>query len=164
MNTLNVSDSNFADMWEQIWSYDSYQHPYYQSASINYVREYYSRSRFIDESFIIIENNVPVIGIMAVIKIENNQVELSSYGRPLLYLENNNTPYSIKKRATKIMKQKLDRLIGQFDVQVVKYLDNLHNNNLSILGDYLLNRNATALPYYTQIIDLSLSENELKNV
>ena len=157
------SNSRFDAAWERLWQVELFQRPFYQPASIAFVREYYGHCHFEDCSFIVMDENVPILGIMACLKICDNQMELSAYGRPLLYLENRQASHSQCQRAIKQMKNELDKVLQNGSATSLYYLDCLYSGNLSPLGKYLLNRGAVAYPNFTQLITLEVPEDQLRS-
>ncbi|MBW1716352.1 MAG: hypothetical protein JRJ77_11120 [Deltaproteobacteria bacterium] len=87
--------------------------------------------------------------------------ELSGFGLPILYLENEHIKLTQLRRANKLIKDEVERIMQTHSVTSLVYQDFLYRGRLSFLGRYLLSTGAQAAPYFTQIIDLSLSESDL---
>lgn len=74
--------------------------------------------------------------------------QISGYGRPVVASGN-----------SKVLKREIQRL---YDISPnIFYQDFLHQGNLSVISKFLIRKGAKVEPYYTQIIDLNQTEQEL---
>ena len=158
MQIVFRNNGNFWQLWQSLFEKDEIQYPLYFSLGIEYQKEYCSESNFTDLSFIIKENDNPILGvIMSLDQKKDGYTELSGFGRPILYLEGNDVSHQLLKGSRKKFKTTFENILKSHKINKVVYQDFL-NNNLSFLGNYLMANNGKANSYFTQIIDLSLSE------
>lgn len=151
-------------LWKSLFEKDEIQYPLYSPLEIEYQKEYCSESNFTDLSFVIEENNNPILGIiMSLDQKKNGYAELSGFGRPIFYLEANDVGYQLLKGARRKLKKVFKNNLNTHEVNRVTYKDFLPKNNLTFLGNYLLFNGASTDPFFTQIIDLSLTESLLHN-
>lgn len=159
MNIVRAGMSGFANLWSLLWQADYFQFPLYSALNIEYSKEYANESQFEDLSFVI-EERLPVIGVlMSMRTFPDGRHELSGFGRPILYLESEASSDTQRGGAFKVAKAEFDRVLQQYPITSIIYQD--FSSTLSALSQYLLLRGARATPYFTQVIDLSLSEADL---
>lgn len=124
---------------------------------------YYQDSTFKDLSFIVEADGCPVSAVIAALRrFQSGKTEISGFGRPVLYIENSKCDCGILRRARKLSRREMERLLSLHQSSDVVYCDFLNHNQLSPVSLLLLDKGATATPYFTQVIDLSKSEVELR--
>ena len=111
---------------------------------------YKQRYHFTDLSFLLLFNNEPVHAFLGVIS--KDEVEI-----PAISLVNNN----ISGKANKVFVKEFDRITEEVK-GTIWYRDFLIDGKLSTLSSHLLRKGAKTYPHFSQIIDLSQSEPELK--
>lgn len=120
------------------------------------------QSQFEDCSFVVEEQGLPLLGVrMALNESPKGHQRLSGFGLPLLYVENEDRNRTGLRPAYKLLKAELDRVVETYSVDSIIYQDFLHNGKLSFMGKHLLENRGQAVPYFTRMINLSASENEL---
>ena len=163
MQIIYSDNKNFTQLWSALFEKDELQYPLYSPLEIKYQKEYCSESTFKDLSFIIIEeSNNPIIGvILSLEQKKDGNTELSGFERPIFYLEANNVNHQLLKGARKKLKAIFENILNTHTINKVVCQDFLLQDNLSFLGDYLMAIGAKANPFFTQIIDLSKSDEQL---
>ena len=161
LNIVPKTDVGFDILWNKLQETDTLGYPFYTLLDIEYSKEYLKDSKFEDFSFLIEENNIPILGaILAKRTDKNGFTELSAFGRPIYYLSNSQAETSQIENAESMFKKRLDEIMAEHNFEKV-FFENL-NPKLSFLGHYLLQNDASSYPRYIQIIDLLKSERELR--
>lgn len=164
MHIVRAGETAFEELWRQLWQKDYFQHPFYLKWNIEWTKEVaeVKGSKFEDLSFVAAEDNRAVLGaLMSVQKNPEGTCELGYFGRPVFYLESEDAEFSQLKQARKIFKEESGKILEGNRVTTVFYQDSLRGNNLSYFGGYLMDMGAEVRPTFIQIIDLSLSEEQL---
>lgn len=162
MRVVYSNDDNFGKLWQALFEKDEIQYPLYSSLGIEYQKEYCSESNFMDLSFIIKENDNPILGvILSLEQKKDGCVELSGFGRPILYLEANDISKQLLKGARKKFKTTFENIFNNHNAKKIIYQDFLSNNHLSFFCNYSLENGAKANLVFTQIINLSNQESAL---
>ena len=112
MNIINYNDKFFWPYWVKLLDTCEYQYPLYSENGITYCKAYFKDSSFEDKSFIIIENDNPLVGVILTIEKNKSGNILSGFGRGIFYIENNSNKTSIK-AARKRFKKKLRKFAYQ---------------------------------------------------
>jgi lipid II:glycine glycyltransferase (peptidoglycan interpeptide bridge formation enzyme) len=88
--------------------------------------------------------------------------EISCFGLPLLYTESPRADTAALFRAQRLIRTEVEGLLQTLPAEtVIRYKDSLKGGYLSLLGRTLLDRGAEVTPSFSQIIDLTLSEESL---
>ncbi|MDD5544360.1 MAG: hypothetical protein PHX83_14420 [Acidobacteriia bacterium] len=160
MNLVTAKDPCFRDFWSQLCQADALQYPVYSDLNIEYQKEYFRDSQFIDVSFLVEDNRLPVAGVCAAVQTKpDGKRELSGYGWPMIFLQAHTPNCGADQRISKIVKAELDRLSKEYSFDSILHRD--YFPTLSPVGEYLLSMGAKVRPHFTQIIDLSRSEESL---
>jgi FemAB family protein len=137
--------------------------PFSSLLDTEYMKAYFGDSEFSDLSFIVEDNSCPVAAVVAALRtFPSGETEISSFGRPVLYIENSKCDCGTLRRARKLSRREMERLLSLHQSSDVIYCDFLNHNQLSPISLLLLDKGATATPYFTQVMDLSKSEVELR--
>jgi FemAB family protein len=165
MDIVSIKDQSLFDsLWLHLWQQDHFHHPFYLKWNIEWSKEVAEAkgAKFENVSFVIVEDNTPILGILGTVQEGPEDMhEIGYYGRPFFYLESKNTGYPQLKQAYKLLSSELEQVINEYSIKDIFYQDLLKDNKLSYPGWFLMELGATAMPYFTQIIDLSLTEEQL---
>ena len=162
MHVVFSNEDNFLQLWKSLFEKVDHQCPLYLPLGIEYQKEYCSDITFTDLSFVIAEKNNPILGIiMSLDQKKDGYTELSGFGRPIIYLEANDISFQLLKGARRKLKTIFEKNLNAHQVMKVVYKDFLPKDNLSFFGNYLLASGASTYPFFTQIIELSLTESRL---
>ena len=162
MEIVRIGTADFTRLWQQVFVVSEFQHPLYQPWNIQFYEALAPKSQFEDCSFVVEEQGVPLAGVRMAFRASGDASrELSGFGLPLLYLENQDINSTQLQGAHKLLKGELERIMQAHSVTSLIYQDFLYEGRLSYLGRYLLEIGARGVPYFTQIIDLTVSETDL---
>lgn len=154
MDLIQATDVRFAPRWGELWADDPWQPPLYSALSSAYSMEYASASRFVDASCVIADMGRPLAAVSAAVNVlPSGERELSSFGRPILFLEHSQGTRRELDRAFEVLKRHLEAVASGQDVGRILYRQ--RTPGITRLGLYLLAAGATATPHLTQIIDLT---------
>jgi hypothetical protein len=163
MKVIEAENRDFLPLWMRLWQNDAFQHPFGTPLNAEYSKIYASGAEFIDRSFIVEEQGEPVLGVqIALLQRTGKLVGISAFGRPVLYLESTHCTADVIKRAKKPLKEQLTAIMNEAPGAAILYCDFLAKGELTYLGQCLLDDGASAQPYFTQIINILSSEEELK--
>ena len=163
MNVIEIGSTEYLYLWRLLWQSDATQHPFGTLLNVEYSKVYAREDLFIDRSFIVEEKGEPVLGLqIALLQRSGKLVEISAFGRPILYLESTHSTIDQVRRANKFLKEKLTAILNEAPEAAILYSDSLAKGELSFLGQCLLDNGASASPYFTQILTISPHEEDLK--
>ena len=152
---------DFEKFWQSLFEASEFAYPLYQTKNIEFYKEYLQPSHSEDLSFVIVENQVPLAGMKIILHVLEHQRELSCYGLPAVYAENDELEAIELDKAHKKIRTEIDQLIEKHSVQSILFRDWLPKGRVSVVGKHLLDKGTKAEPYFTQIISLNKVENEL---
>jgi FemAB family protein len=163
MNIITSEDDVFSQLYSEFHHKYS-PSPYLTAISIEYCKSYHKDDVFEDCSFVVQNNGQVIACFIGAVAIDHEgRTELSAFkGYPAFYFEKEGLPLDLKKRLNKVVKQSVEAIISKKVINKVSFLDNLVEGELNTISLSLLNLGALATPYFTQFIDLSLSEEERK--
>ncbi len=162
MQIITSENSKFWELYTEFHKTSSYT-SLLSKLDIEYSKAYAAEAEFKDVSFLILDQNIVIATFTASIQTySNGNKELNGYGREAIYLEKNNLDKTQKKQIEKVIRKEIISIINNDDIKYVKFTDELKKNTLSDLGRYFLDLGAKTKPYYSQIIDLTLSETVIK--
>lgn len=163
MKVIRAADAEFAQTWQQLASASERVHPFctdYDIAyQLEYLREIIAESR--DVSFLVTtDGGIPLCGLRAfVIREKNGKIKLNCMGRSLGFLvsaqKNNESNVAFGQ-----IKEELEKIRVGAELSYRDYL--LPSGALGPLGVHLAELGARGNAATTQLIDLTLSEQELK--
>jgi FemAB family protein len=163
MKIIDVNNSSFPSFWQILYNNSTYQYPLYQQHNIEFYKALSLQPNCVNCSFIVGDDERPILGVMGFLTGNNSEgSKLSVMDLPLLFLENQCIERSIYQKSIKLLKDEIESLIQSSNVKSILYQDFLENGKLSFLGEFLLNKGATSIPLFTQIINLNLSEADIK--
>lgn len=155
MKFIYLNDDSFMTNWKKIGD-NRIEATLYSELNIQYSIEYADKSSFKDCSMILICNENPILGcIFAVETTSERKIIFGGYGRPICYIESEKSEENVLKRARKLFKKKFMEVCEVSKPNIINYNDYLVNGNLSFLGNCLMDMGAVAVPYFSQIIELS---------
>ena len=162
MEVIHADNSGFNKVWRQLYRESDLQIPFYQPWNIQYYDAMMEDTQSEDRSFIVEEKGHPLVGLrMSLGESEKRIQELTGFGLPIYYIENRKMTVPQCRRAQKRLKTELDILLKENSVSSIRYQDFLDHGMLSFLGKFLLSKGAEAVPYFTEMVDLSPPEADL---
>lgn len=163
MNVIESGSTEYPRLWQLLWQRDAIQHPFGTLLNVEYSKAYACEDVFIDRSFVVEEEGEPVLGLQIALSRRSGElVEISAFGRPILYLESTHCTIDQVRRANKLLKEKLMAILAEAPEAAILYCDFLVKGELSFLGQCLLDNGASADPCFTQILTISPHEEDLK--
>ncbi|MBT4512413.1 MAG: hypothetical protein HOC20_09430 [Chloroflexi bacterium] len=162
MKIVRANSLDFNTLWKCLFVQRDFQHPLYQPCNIKYYEAYVPESQFEDCSFVVEDNGSPLVGLrMTASSTPEGDRQLSGFWLPILYLENRDIEYARFGKCYKLVKAELRDIQNAHSITRIIYQDFLDDGKLSFLGKHLLDQGGQATPYFTQIVDLSLSHDSL---
>lgn len=162
MDIITAAQPKFSEYYSALHREHS-ESPFSSLLDTEYIKAYFEDSEFSDLSFIVEDNGCPAAAVAAALrKFSSGKTEISGFGRPILYVENTKCDCETLQQARKLSRREMERLLSLHQSSDVIYCDFLGHNQLSPISVLLLDKGATATPYFTQVIDLSKSEVELR--
>ena len=156
MEIVHRTSVGFDRMWAKLWAVDPYQHPIYLPKIEAYYRECSQSLEYSDHSFVLVDNEQPVIGISLG---SGSTGEITSYGRPVFSIVD---PVRLNQnRVSKVFAREIERILGVCPRYSIKYTDFLTDGKISLLGEYLLRRRATVSDKFVGVIELAQGEREI---
>ena len=124
MNIVRYKDERFWFLWEKLIDSVDYNHPIFSALGLSYYKEYFFKNKKIENlSFIIQNNNTPIIGVIMSINFEDNNANLSGFGRGLNYIENNLGNIEGIKKARKFFNKEFDNILNLKNISQIFYRD-----------------------------------------
>lgn len=154
MQLVTAEEPAFSKLWSALWRSAPLRHPWYTPLSAAYQQDYLSASRFIDLSFLAVQGETPVLGVLTALRNDpDGRRELSAFGYPSLFLEHPQAEPGLRQAAERLMRSEIDRIIETQAVDRVLHRE--WSCKLSPLGHHLMEIGAQATPAFSQWIDLS---------
>jgi len=162
MDIIKPNNPFFSDYWNKLGD-NKIEGTLYSPLNIKYSTEYANQSSFKDYSFIITENETPIITVIISLETtpEDKKV-LSGFGRSICYIESDQVDSNLLKKVRKLFSSEFDNILKETAPNSIFYQDYLNNSALSFLGNYLMDMGATANPYFTRMQNLSQPEEQLR--
>jgi hypothetical protein len=161
MNLVRSADSTFPEMWSRLFAEDAFQYPLLTPLDVDYSKEYTRESKFEDVSFIAEENGAPLMGVRAAIREHpDGRKEISGFGRPIGFFEAQTMAASSRNGAAGMVREELQAILQAPGITSARHLE--YRPVLSPVSRLLLDTGGIATPRFSQVIDLSLSEADLR--
>jgi len=156
LNIVTGNNELFWKYWRDLSKTIDYQHPIYSRVGLEFYKEYFFGGEVVtDMSFIIVKDDVAMIGIILSIELNNSGIRLSGYGRGIPYIENNKGNISGIKSARKIFRKKFDSIVAEKQIKSILFRDYMSTDgNLSVLARQILDMGGIPQIIYLQLIDL----------
>jgi hypothetical protein len=163
MHLVRTGDPGFEQLWQSLLQGGNYLDALYGRENLEFYREYCGSSDVEDLSFVVVECDKPLCGVRAFRHIlESGIVEISCFGLPLFYAEQHEAKAIDLARSQRLLRKDIELLLkGQPAGTIIRFKDRLHGGYLSPLCRFLLDQGGKASPSFSQVIDLSLSEDVL---
>ncbi len=162
MNLVRATDAAFSELWKRLFIEDALQFPMLTPLDVEYSKEYARDSQFEDVSFIAAENGAPLMGVrVAVRELPDGRREISGFGRPINFLEGKIPDAPQRDGAAGLLREELQKLLAAHENASV-----LHQEirpTLSPVGRLLLDAGGKATARFTQVINLSAPETQLRS-
>lgn len=162
MKLIRAADAAFNGLWERLFVEDELQFPLLTPSDVEYSKEYARDSKFEDISFIAEENGMPLMGVRAAVReYPDGRGEISGFGRPISYLEGKIPDAPQRDGAAGMVREELQKILQTHETAAALYVET--RPTLSPVGRLLLDAGGTATARFTQIIDLSVPETQLRS-
>lgn len=164
MEIVRADSEQFNALWAELYAGGRFRHPLFQPGNVDYYKALLDDDGYTDCSFVLVHEGVPMCGVLmsAAEAGAGGEVRISGFGLPVLFVTNRDIPDNELKSGFRYFSEELERRIVEVNAASIHYRDFLFNNALSLFGRYLLDRGAGIKPYFTQVIDLTRSETEIK--
>ena len=83
MEIINSNSKIFWSKWNELINSAIFQYPLYSKIGIEYCKEFFSKRKFEDCSFIVVENSIPLVGVIMSMDEINDIKILSGFGREI---------------------------------------------------------------------------------
>ncbi len=162
MNLVRATDAKFPELWSRLYAGDLLQYPLLTPLDVEYSKEYASGSKFEDVSFIAEENGAPLMGLrIAVREHPDGRREISGFGRHLVFVEGKIPDAPQRDGAAGMVREELQKILQAHEGAPAFYFE--LRPTLSPVGRLLLDAGGTATARFTQLIDLSAPETQLRS-
>ncbi|MBF0369961.1 MAG: hypothetical protein HQL52_10950 [Magnetococcales bacterium] len=165
MEIIPSSSPLFAKHFARLWRLTAWRHPLYQPRSIRYAQAYTQIEKARNLSFVVCEGGVPLAGVLWFALTREGERELSVFGWPVLYLENQQLDPTLKRSLGIQVKEQVQQTLGMESPALAPakllYMDPLLQGRLSFFGEMLLSIGARAQPRVITVVDLFQSEEAL---
>jgi hypothetical protein len=165
--------------WRGLWERDTYQHPSYLPAELKVAATHQQSTYYllahlrppvtppqvrvlIPHALLAADDEGPVLGLPLSIERLDGETRLSAYGRPLQPVEDRQASWPRRKTAAKLIHRRLEELRRYLSAKTYQLRDPLHDGQLSPLAELVLREGGTAHPFFTQVIDLRRSLEEIQ--
>jgi FemAB family protein len=154
MDIVQGTDDSFWSLWRKLNDYSVYDPPYYSEDKYLIYKKIIG-DNLVNESFLIVKNKIPLLGILMSIEGKNGCYVISGFGRGIYYVENQKYPLLITKSLKKCCIDYFNNKIIEYDIEIVLLRDHIINNQLSFLSKEFLSNGATVKTHFTQVLDLN---------
>ncbi len=162
MNLVRAADAKFQELWQRLHAEDALQVPMLTPLDVQYSKEYARESKFEDVSFIAEENGAPLMGVRAAVRTHpDGRREISGFGRAILFLEGKIPDAPQRDGAAGLVREELRNLLSANEDASAFYSE--LRPTLSPVGRLLLDVGGKATARFTQVIDLSAPETQLRS-
>jgi len=172
----NIADS---PEWLELWQRDSFQHPWYLPGQLRVAQARPPSGYYLPEAFrvgfeqtdnrecrplgLLVDDRAgPILGIPLSIEVVGSTVRLSAFGRPLCPIEDQDADGHRRKTAAKMIHRRLEQLKQEYQAERYHIRDLLFAGRLSCLAEQVLRGGGQAVPFFSQTIDLTLSDHEIR--
>lgn len=179
MRLLQIENLADSPEWWDLWGRDSFQHPwylpdqllvaatrrpsfYYLPDSLQPTRDTANKRECRPLGLLAQDRVGPVLGLTLSIERVDGVVRLSAFGRPLCPIEDQAASGPRRKLAAKLVHRRLEELHKEYGAEPYYIRDLLFDGRMSCLSELVLRAGGQALPFFSQMIDLSLSEEEIR--
>ena len=161
MHIIKASDSRFDDMWKKLIDESDMSYPLYQINNLAYYEQYWKESHssynFINHSFLLEEDKIPLAGIYITSYVTKyGRRHFSAYNLPSVFIKNNTTI-----NTWKVIRKELESLFVLNTSWDWLHFEGLPNGNISEAGRYILSAGGVANIKWSQKINLLLSEDDI---
>ena len=153
MKIIRFEDLEFDSLWRFLRAEAIPRTALYTALDLEYLANYPQPCEAKDVSFLIEEGGNPLAGVLVAKKpMPTGDYELSTFGRPIWYLQRPLLAASQAAGIACLVKEELDRLRTAFPIRQITYQN--PEGSLTVLAKYMLDEGARAFPAFAQVIDL----------
>jgi len=162
MKLVRTTDASFSDLWKRLFAEDALQFPMLTPLDVEYSKEYARDSKFEDVSFIAEENGAPLMGVRAAVReYPDSRKEISGFGRPISFLEGKIPDAPQRDGAAGMVREELQNILSAHEKVEALYVE--IRPTLSPVGRLLLDGGGKAAARFTQVINLTAPEAQLRS-
>ena len=156
IHVVRIGDPAFPNSWKCLLSMGDHFDALYGTTNLAFYREYSGIIDSEDLSFVVAQDEQFICGVRAFrSRLENGLIEIACFGQPVLYVESPQAEASLLTRAQRRLRAEFESLLQELpEGAVVRFKDRLPGGCLSPLGRLLLEKGGTAVPNFSQFIDL----------
>jgi hypothetical protein len=160
MKILTCQEYGFPTMWSRLWDRQRSQSPLHTKLAHDYYRQRPTDegAMIVDHSFLVVDGEKAVAGMRAATVLSEGKLALSAYEIPLYVLED---PDVFDRRNYRLhFIQHFGKILPDRRGLII-YLDPLEDGQISFFTNFLLLNGGTCSPKFHQVLDLTVSEEEL---
>ncbi|MFI9273183.1 GNAT family N-acetyltransferase [Kitasatospora sp. NPDC052896] len=162
MKLVQIAELDGSEHWRELWNSDFHQYPRYHVPELRAAQAYAADSRFEPAHVVAVDRDGPVMGLPLTVERRDGETHLSSYGRPLYVATAAASDGARRKSAAALIMNHLDQLEERTGARGYQVRDFLVHGRLSWLSELVLRAGGRSRAYYTQEIDLQLSDEVLR--
>jgi len=157
------TEDNFTPLMTKLIQECVFSHPTNAWPNEKYQRAYCHESTFNDLSFIVADDNQPIMALLLSLQCVASTKEkcFSYFGLPILYIESKQYVFRHRQRAFRLLKAHFFHMLAEMKPDLILYQDYLCGGQISLFGELILVRGGVAAPHFYQVIDLTKSREEL---
>jgi hypothetical protein len=160
MQIVRADQPAFSSLWDRLRESGLPRTALYTPLDCEYLKNYPQAWRAHDLSFVVEDEGTPLAGAMMALRPLSEGFELSAFGRPILYLETPGLRPFLPSSLFSFLKEELDRVRAAHAIREIQYQN--PGGWLTALGKYMLDAGAQAIPVFSQVLDLDLDEDGLR--
>jgi len=163
MHLVRMGDQGFEQLWNYLLQEGDCLDALYGQLNLDYYQEYCGSSGIEDLSFVVVEDDKPLCGVRGFRHIPRTGInEISCFGLPLLYVEQRQSQVIDLARAQRFFRKSIDLLLSIQPIgTIIRFRDRLDYGRLSPFCRFLLDQGGKATPSFSQVIDLTQTEDVL---
>ena len=166
MALVTISPVSYNDnpaLWSELLRNDCLQYPFGTPLDQEHMRAYLPHLLFRDISLIASVSGRPVAGVQLTVHARPDGVQqIDFYGRPILLRRSREAATEIVEKAERMLADEFLRLRESLNFPRFHYLETCSLGRLSEFAVCLLRSGCTGAPVYKQMIDLRISEANLR--
>jgi len=160
MKIVTCHEDAFPALWKRLWVRQPSRPPMYTSLAYAFYRQRPADegATLVDHSFVVVDGDKPVAGMQAATVAVGGRLDLRAYEVPLMVMED---PDVIDRRNYRRHFLRHFETILPAGRGSVFSRDPLENGQLSFFTSYLLQNGGVCTPTFLQVLDLTVTEEEL---
>jgi hypothetical protein len=161
IKVVGVADPQFSELWQRLVEADGLMFPLYCDRNLVYYRTYFDQ-QFSDLSFVIVADSEPLQGLRVTSHRDaEDTMNLTCYGLPTLHLAQPTLASRRRREVNRLMRATVEGFTDSAHRWRLRHRDFLRFGALSDFSHHLLKSGGHQVSQFTQVIDLSQSEDRL---